>query len=423
MRFDKKLKQLLRPNQEKYKIYKKAGIILMLSVILSGMVYIADNSRQLPQDENGNRILERNGHGEGKKTEEIQLETDEWKEKLKVQVSEKKYAEEEIENHLSKAAEELPEQILGENKSLDEVRSDLNLITEIPHTGITVSWELDNYEVINSQGILKPENLTEEGMLVKLTAVLRYEEESMSCEFYANLFETPMTEKERVLKKISQEIEQRDIDQKESDYLALPGDIEGRNLHWKPVKDTRAYGILLFGGVGTVFLFTAEKQKKKEERKKEIRQMKFDYPQVINKFSLYIGAGMTVRRAWIQIVKEYEKEKNYLGERFVYEEMKYTLNELKNGRPEGECYAAFGRRCESPVYRKFGMLLSQNMRKGTKGLTSLLQKEAEEAFEERKNMAKKLGEEAGTKLMIPLFLMLAVVFVIVTVPAFLTIQI
>ena len=79
--------------------------------------------------------------------------------------------------------------------------------------------------------------------------------------------------------------------------------------------------------------------------------------------------------------------------------------------------------CESPVYRKFGMLLSQNLRKGTKGLTNLLQREAQEAFEERKNMAKKLGEEAGTKLMIPLFLMLAVVFVIVTVPAFLTIQI
>ena len=191
----------------------------------------------------------------------------------------------------------------------------------------------------------------------------------------------------------------------------------------KPVKEMRAFGILLLGGVMIVFQFTAEKQKQKEQRKKEIRQMQFDYPQLINKFSLYIGAGMTVRRAWIQIVKEYDKEKHYLGERTVYEEMRYTMNELKNGRPESECYEAFGRRCESPVYRKFGMLLSQNLRKGTKGLTNLLQREAQEAFEERKNMAKKLGEEAGTKLMIPLFLMLAVVFVIVTVPAFLTIQI
>ena len=38
---------------------------------------------------------------------------------------------------------------------------------------------------------------------------------------------------------------------------------------------------------------------------------------------------------------------------------------------------------------------------------------AEDAFEQRKNLAKKAGEEAGTKLMIPLFLMLIIVFAII----------
>ena len=47
--------------------------------------------------------------------------------------------------------------------------------------------------------------------------------------------------------------------------------------------------------------------------------------------------------------------------------------------------------------------MSQNLRKGTRGLTELLEREAEDAFEQRKNLAKKAGEEAGTKLMIPLF--------------------
>ena len=44
-----------------------------------------------------------------------------------------------------------------------------------------------------------------------------------------------------------------------------------------------------------------------------------------------------------------------------------------------------------------------------------------EAFLERKNIAKRLGEEAGTKLLLPMFLMLAVVLVIVIGPAFLSI--
>ena len=96
---------------------------------------------------------------------------------------------------------------------------------------------------------------------------------------------------------------------------------------------------------------------------------------------------------------------------------------IRGGMPEGECYEDFGVRCREPSYRRFGMLLSQNLRKGSKGLTDILEREAADAFEDRKKLAKKLGEEAGTKLMIPLFMMLAIVFAIVTVPAFFSIQI
>ena len=93
MRFNKKWKKVLQPDKGKYGIYKKAGIVLLLSIVMFSAVYVTDNHRQLAQDENGNRILERKGQGEGKKTEKIQMETGEWKEKMKVQISEKKYAE------------------------------------------------------------------------------------------------------------------------------------------------------------------------------------------------------------------------------------------------------------------------------------------------------------------------------------------
>ena len=89
MRFKKKWKKVLQPDKGKYGIYKKAGIVLLLSIVMFSAVYVTDNHRQLAQDENGNRILERKGQGEGKKTENIQMETGEWKEKIKVQISEK----------------------------------------------------------------------------------------------------------------------------------------------------------------------------------------------------------------------------------------------------------------------------------------------------------------------------------------------
>lgn len=67
MRFKKKWKKVLQPDKGKYGIYKKAGIVLLLSIVMFSAVYVTDNHRQLAQDENGNRILERKGQGEGKR--------------------------------------------------------------------------------------------------------------------------------------------------------------------------------------------------------------------------------------------------------------------------------------------------------------------------------------------------------------------
>ena len=60
---------------------------------------------------------------------------------------------------------------------MDEVRSDLNLITSVPEKNMKVSWELDRYDVMDIQGHLQQDNLSTEGTLIKLTAILTYEDE------------------------------------------------------------------------------------------------------------------------------------------------------------------------------------------------------------------------------------------------------
>ena len=71
-------------------------------------------------------------------------------------------------------------------------------------------------------------------------------------------------------------------------------------------------------------------------------------------------------------------------------------------------------------------ICGDSLSKSAEGLqraAEILKSEAAEAFEERKNMARKAGEEAGTKLLVPMFIMLAVVMAIMVIPAFLSIQI
>ena len=72
--------------------------------------------------------------------------------------------------------------ILGRNRSLDDVREDLHLITEIPGEPITVSWEINRYDLMNIYGELNKTGVVSEteGALVKLKACLTYtKDESM----------------------------------------------------------------------------------------------------------------------------------------------------------------------------------------------------------------------------------------------------
>ena len=388
---------------EKKTVYR-AGSIFIVSVVISIAVFLSDRGAGLERNQNGQVVLLREEHGKGNKTEELEAKIGNDCEKIQIDLSEQEYSETEIADVFRDAEQKLEQMILGKNTSLDEVRSDLNLFSSIPDTGISIEWDSDRHQVIDSQGTIFQDDLTEDGTLVKLTAKLKYKEQSEKYE-------------------LKEAVQKEEEDTRTEKYLILPDEINGTKITWSHEKNSGTVGILIAGGGAAVMVFVSENQKKKEKKKRESEEMRRDYPQIINRFSLYIGAGMSVRNAWQRITEDYRKNKERTGRRKAYEEMIYTENQMKNKAAESECYEEYGIRCGLSVYRRFGTLLSQNLRKGSKGLSELLKRETGEMFEERKKQARKLGEEAGTKLMIPLFMMLAVVFIIVIVPAFFTIQI
>lgn len=404
-------------------MYGKMGLVFLSASAVAVLVFLADNSHILPQDESGTSIVKRNSPGGGAREEELVVQIGEEEETIKFAVEEQEYTEAELEQVFADAEETLEMLVLGENESLDEVRSDLNLVTEIPGTGVRVSWEPDNYEVINMQGEIQSENLTDSGTLIRLDALLTYGEEKIQYTFFAHVYPPKVSQMEKLLQKVKDEISRLDEENRESEDLPLPDNVDGVSITWGYVRNFRAAGLVLLGIALSAYVYASEQQKQKEEKKKRELQLMLDYPQMVNKFTLFLGAGMTARRAWCQVAEDYEKQKQENGKREVYEEMLYTMHEMKGGTSEGLCYERFGEHCGLPVYRKFGVLLSQNLKKGTKGLAVLLKQEADNAFEERKSLAKRLGEEAGTKLLIPMFLMLAVVLVMVVVPAFFSMQI
>ena len=100
--------------------------------------------------------------------------------------------------------------------------------------------------------------------------------------------------------------------------------------------------------------------------------------------------------------------------------MRRTDYQLKSGMAEGAAYQEFGRRCKLQPYLKLSGLLEQNRKSGTKNMRGILQAEMADALEQRKNLARRLGEEAGTRLLLPLFMLLGIVMVMIMVPAMMT---
>lgn len=403
-------------------VYVKAGAAVLLAGICFAAVYTADNSVSVKRDGNGSQILERGDTGDSR-VYDMKMKTGDIEQEISVTVTGRKYTEEELQILFEDVENNLEKIVLGDNPSRDEVREDLNLVTEIPGTQIRASWESDNYDVIDAGGKIREEALQEEGTDVRLTALLSYEDVSREYELDVRIFPPVLNETEALLREVSESLALADTQGDTESSFVLPSSVGGKKVEWKYAARNRSFAILVIGfGIAAVLLVSAS-QKKKERQKRAVYLMQIDYPQIINKFNLYISAGMTVRKAWFMIAREYENRKKKGEERKAYEEMIYTMHRISGGASEGESYEQFGMRCGTAEYRKFGSLLSQNLKKGSSCLTSLLSREAAEAFEERRNRARKAGEEAGTKLMIPMFLMLIIVFAIVIIPAFFSIRI
>ena len=160
--------------------------------------------------------------------------------------------------------------------------------------------------------------------------------------------------------------------------------------------------------------WAAKGREQEKARQKREEQMLRDYPEIVSKMVLLLGAGLGMRKVLERIAVDYRKNLALGGQkRFAYQEM-------ENGVSEQEAYQRMGMRMGTGAYRSLAVLLTQNLKKGSKGLLELLKQESQEAFEERRRQAKTTGEKASTKLLLPMGMMLAVVLVILTVPAFLS---
>ena len=400
---------------------RKISIVLLMATagsILSLLMCLSNASGSRVSEEG---TVVRNAFGEREYDLDL-VASDETGEELgeyELEVRTRGFTPEELADLFTEATEKLEEVILGDNKSFDEVRSDLDLVEELEGYPFDIRWRSDNYEVMHFDGRLIEENIPEKGTPVMLTATFTYGKDRWQYVIYANVLPRILSPSERVFRDIGRLLQAADKDSEVDEAITLPDSYEGRKVIWSEKREDNSPVLLiltLIGGAASFVMKDRELKKSMEERQ---AQLLGDYPKLVSKLVLYMGAGMTVRNIFAGMAASYVKELEKGGKKSCLgEEILRSSRELMAGESEGVVYERFADRCGISQYTRLSTLLVQNLKKGNSELLALLQEESKKAFDERMDRVRKTGEEAGTKLLMPMVIMLVIVMLIIIIPAY-----
>ena len=334
-------------------------------------------------------------------------------------VHERTFSEEEVRAAWETAKQELPEQILAGNLCADEITGNLNFPKKLAGTNVELVWMSSNYKIVDYEGKVNTGSAAPDGSIVTITVQLKYGTLTEFLDIPIRVLRGNPEEKSTG-ERLYEELERKDADQIYDPIMELPTDVGDApvTFYRKKSRTPWLFAVLFLLLLGGLFcMWGSEEKRMRQEREDQLLK---DYPDLVSKITLLMQAGLTLRSAWDRITEDYLSARDKKKTRYVYEEMRNVRNKLNAGIPEATAYEEFGRNCGNIRYLRLSSVLVQNLKKGTGGLVPVLRKEAAEAFAERKERVKQKGEEAGTRLLIPMAGILVLILAIIMIPAFLS---
>ncbi len=412
--------------------FDKRITLFALVLTLGSVLIIAAELKAMGTNEllEGN-VIKRNTYLGGSKDVRLKVRRaeDEDREEVDIKVSDKVYTHDELIRMASEADEILAGVMLADNPSADEVYTDMSFVQSLPGYPFKISWRTSDPLLINSGGSVDEERFEKlrekkniyEGIEVGIHYELTYEDFVHEADLAVRIFPKNMNNEMTLSEYVRDLVRENDADEREKDYLKLPDEIDGSQLIYEEIKDKKSVVLLILTFAAALGLYLREGEELKNKVKEREKELISDYPGMVNKFLLFYSAGLTTRGIVSKLCKEYRLSLDKGGKkRFLYEEMLICEGHMNEGMGEITAYEGFAAGCGLHKYRNFISLVTQAIGKGRSDLLIQLEREAADAFQDRKNRARELGEEAGTKLLFPMLMMLLTVLIIVMVPAFIS---
>lgn len=314
---------------------------------------------------------------------------------VRITVKSRQYTEEELNSLFASFKEEL----------LKNTTSEETMVNHIEGYPFSVKW--DEQETDGEIKVFKA-SVSYEDFVREIMIPIQSAQEKLTEESFWELVNT--------------EIERLSKDTREIGYQILPSEVEGQQIIYEEKADLTWLFILAIGLIAAMLYDAGRDEeilKKAEERDEQVRK---EYPQVVNRIALYYGAGLSVKNVWMKICEDYEKKQKAqrFKKKIVYEEMLRCKKYMNDGMGEEDAYERFAQNIGLAEYTALVGILQQAVKTGGSDYANLLKERRRAAYEDQKKRARILGEKAGTKLLLPMFMMLSVVLIIILIPAFMT---
>ena len=395
---------------------KKIKQMVLLGILLVVLAFYMEKTDKVLDD---GYKLNRKLPGEGDQDVSLILSPDDMDDiDYTVTVKEEILSQEKTIELIEKAKKEIDKTFCSNGEELNHVTEKVNPKGSYAGGLVDAEWVFSDYEIMDSKGNLIKDKLSDEGKIVSAEVELSCNETKELYEFSFVVYAKSKNRTEKLISKVNEEIEKQ-LSKSGTNVLSLPKEIEGTKLSWKQPKQHLPLKIFALEVIMAVLYVFSKKENEKKERLRIQAQMELDYSDVVSKMAILMGSGMSVKQAWNRISAHYldERAKNCKAQRAIYEQMVITMREINDGENEIKAYQKFGEITGLSCYHRFSRILVSSLQKGNKEICQTLEHEAQEAFENRRMLARKLGEEAGTKMLLPLMLMMVIVIAIVIAPA------
>ena len=396
-----------------FQIRKLALILTILFIGTVSAVCLHLNSRTKASLAEGAQLV-RNEWGAGDYKIILRAKAEEWSREMPFLVQERALTQREKQELQDNLKVRLPDIIKKDNQDLQHVTGNLDLAVSVPGYPFKLAWASDNTKRVSGRGEVNRKGIEGKGEWVTLTATVTYGQERIRLDFRALLLPETLNEEEGFFRMLENELAEREGGSGKE--IFLPERLDGKEITWEEIRQDYSLLLILFSFLAMILVGKGMENDLERNCRKRNRQLLTDYPAFVSKLRLYLSAGLTVKSAFIKITEDYRSQKQQ--RHYLCEEMQIACYQLENGMMEEQVYQDWGKRCGEMRYRRLSFLLAVNLKQGNSRLLMLLAQEADAALEERRSMARKAGEEAGTRLLLPMTLMLVVVMFLVLLPAY-----